>query len=178
MILSDNLKKYIIKYFEDDPDEWQVIAQKLERNSEFDFNYNFFILESKYKKCNYIIKFNDNYVINSISKILFFSNYTSYEDLLLYSSFNLNNKLYIFGNVKSINFSIYNGIIKFTIFYFNENFNKIKEESKYFKKIINEQDLCISEEEKVMSKMLSKQYIDSDFVYTNINNKGDVNDGI
>ena len=109
---------------------------------------------------------------------MFFSNYTSYEDLLLYSSFNLNNKLYIFGNVKSINFSIYNGIIKFTIFYFNENFNKIKEESKYFKKIINEQDLCISEEEKVMSKMLSKQYIDSDFVYTNINNEGDVNDGI
>ena len=72
----------------------------------------------------------------------------------------------------------YNGITKFTIFCFNKDFDKIKEESRYFKKIINEQDLCISEEEKVMSKMLPKQYIDSDFVYTNINNEGDVNDGI
>ena len=86
--------------------------------------------------------------------------------------------MYIFGNIKAIKFSIYNDIIKFTIFCFNKNFNKIKEESKYFKKIIDEQDLHISEEEKVMSKMLSKQYIDSDFVYININNEGDINNDI
>ena len=47
--------------------------------------------------------FNDNYVINSISKILFFSNYTSYEDVFLYSSFNLNNKLYILQQILPTN---------------------------------------------------------------------------